>query len=250
MHIYRIFMLVTVVTGALSAQKPSLATSYKHPGLLYNMSYAFQMPAADLADRFGRNANVGVSLEYRTGQNWLTGLEFNYAFGQKVLDDPLKFLRNSEGYIYGVNRQVGGVVLRERGYYGGGYVGRWFPKVRTKSASGPRFTVGLGFMEHKIRIQDDQNTIAQLEGDYLKGYDRLSNGLAINQSVGWQYMSKGGANFSIALEATEGFTKNRRSFDFELGKPMTGKRLDILYGIRATWMLPIYSFTPSEEIFY
>ena len=54
------------------------------------------------------------------------------------------------------------------------------------------------------------------------------------------------ANFYFGLECLQGFTQNRRSFDYDSMSQDTKKRLDILYGARIAWILPLYKKPPSE----
>jgi hypothetical protein len=44
----------------------------------------------------------------------------------------------------------------------------------------------------------------------------------------------------------EGFTQSRRSYDYDLMKQDTKKRLDILYGGKVAWILPLYKKAPQE----
>ena len=46
-----------------------------------------------------------------------------------------------------------------------------------------------------------------------------------------------------------GFTQGRRDFLYDTGKPGTDTRLDILYGIRGGWYIPIFK-RKSEELFF
>ena len=53
-------------------------------------------------------------------------------------------------------------------------------------------------------------------------------------------------NFYFGFECLEGFTQNRRSYDFDLMSHDSKKRLDILYGARVAWILPLYKKAPAE----
>ncbi|MEO1715307.1 MAG: hypothetical protein AAFU60_18420, partial [Bacteroidota bacterium] len=57
-------------------------------------------------------------------------------------------------------------------------------------------------------------------------------------------------NFYAGFEIMEGFTVNRRSFNFDTQMADTTPRLDILYGFRLGWTLPFYVGENTEEIFY
>ena len=110
---------------------------------------------------------------------------------------------------------------------------------------------GIGFMQHKIRIENKDNDTPQLAGDLVKGYDRLSNGRMFNQFIGYMNLSNNHlVNFFAGLEVTEGFTRNRRSVNYDTGKHDGTKRLDMLYGLRFGWVLPLYSRAPEKVYYY
>jgi hypothetical protein len=93
--------------------------------------------------------------------------------------------------------------------------------------------------------------VPQLTGNYKKGYDRLTNGLAINEFIGYQMLSTNKrVNFYFGFEFTQGFTQSRRDFDFDTRSADTQKRFDSLMGIRAGWILPFYVGKGAAEIYY
>jgi hypothetical protein len=227
----------------------------KFPNSLFlNVSYSGQLPAGDLANRFGLSMAVGTGLEYfLANKNLIIGAEAYYLFGQTVKEDVLAFARTTEGEILGDIGTYARVDLRQRGYYWGGHIGRFFKtKEGGNQIGGLRVTLGGGFLQHYIRIQDNQNvSIAQLSGAYRAGYDRLTNGFALNQFVGWQVLSRNKRiNFHIGLELTEGFTKNRRGFNFDTGLREDKTRLDMLYALKFGWMLPFWTAQKASEIEY
>lgn len=219
--------------------------------ILLHISYSTQWPGADLAKDFGYNFNIGGGLEFMTGKgNWIAGFEGGYLFGQKVKNDVLKALRTPEGGIYGANRIFVSVQLRERGFYAGAMIGKLFSFVPGKR-SGIRVTIGGGLLQHKIRIQDDSRAVPQIDGDYAKGYDHLSNGLAFNEFIGYQLINrKKTINFFVGIESTQGFTQNRRSYNFDTMQKDETKRFDLLTGVRVGWTLPIYTVDDPDEIYY
>lgn len=102
-------------------------------------------------------------------------------------------------------------------------------------------TLGAGFLEHKIRIDVDKDDVPELSGDYLKGYDRLTNGLALTEFIGYMHCGNNRLiNFIFGFELTQAFTQNRRDFNFDQMKKDDNKRLDLLYGIKLGWFFPLY----------
>jgi hypothetical protein len=245
-----LFWNLSVCAATLQAQ---LMQNYSN-SLFLNVSYSAQLPAGELASRFGWSMSTGMSVEYFwANKNLIIGTEAYYLFGQTVKEDVLAFARTADGAIISDIGTYANVDLRQRGFYWGGHIGRFF---KTKEAGnqigGLRVTLGAGFLQHFIRIQDNQNVeIAQVSGAYRAGYDRLTNGLAFNQFIGWQVLSRNKRiNFHIGLELTEGFTQNRRGFNFDTGLRDDKTRLDMLYALKLGWMLPFWSAQKASEIEY
>lgn len=247
-----LFLLIFVLlyNSELSAQ----ASNNEPKGvILSKFTYGAQVPAGTLKERFGTNFIAGGGIDWQWGpKNWVLGLDAQYIFGNRVKEDPLVGLRTKEGNIIGNDREVADIPMRERGFYVGLTAGRVFPaNSKQSSRAGWRVNFGLGMLQHKIRIQDDpQRSVVQLTDVYKKGYDRLSNGLALQQYFGYQAMSKDRrSNFMAGFEFMQGFTQSRRSFDFATQGRDGKKRIDLLLGIRLGWILPFYA-DKAEDIYY
>lgn len=209
----------------------------------------FSLPGGDLADRFGWNSHVGGSLLFKTTQNWLFGVSSAFLFGNQVEeDDVLDPLRTEGGAILDRNGEFADILLLQRGYTVFGHFGKQFPWWGPNPNSGFVFLAGLGFIEHRIRIQDNNgNTVPALTGEYKKGYDRLTNGLGLRQEIGYHYLSNRRlVNFYVGLEVTQAFTRNRRSLNFDTRQTDTSDRFDLLYGLKAGWIIPLYKRVPRE----
>lgn len=225
----------------------------KGNGLLVRLSYGGHAPGGDLKNRFGPAFGVGSGLDFISSKsNWIAGLDFSYYFGSDVKEDVLASLRTPEGFIIGNNRTYSDIQLRMRGYYAGGHVGKLIGLGFANPRSGIRLTLGAGLLQHKVRIQDDpQSAVPQLSGEYKKGYDRLSNGLAFTEFIGYQVLSiDRRVNFYAGLEFTQGLTMSRRDYDFDTRAKDETERLDLLIGIKVGWILPIYFGREADEIYY
>lgn len=220
----------------------------KGKAFLSHYGLGLGLPAGDLADRFGLAGSAHLGVDFLTANNWLIGGETYLLFGSDLREDPLSIIRLPDGSIIGKDMLLADVALRERGLYVGARVGRIFGT--EKRRSGLRVTFGAGYLRHRIRIQDNTQTVTQLTGDYRKGYDRLTGGPALNQFVGWQHLSKNRRNnWIIGFEFTQGFTNTLRDWDFSTQTKLDQKRLDLQFNLRAAWTLPIY-LTKAEEIYY
>ncbi len=231
---------------ALQQEEPASPSA-----LLFSLSYAFQLPGGDLADRFGSSFSLGSGLEYLSASNWIAGINGQYFFGSEVEADVLAPLRTPEGFIYGNDKSVADIQLRQRGFYIGALVGKLLPLSPANPRSGLRLTLGGGLLQHRIRIQEDPlSVVPQLTGDYRQGYDRLSDGFSLQQFIGYQLLSPDGLlNFYAGIELTQAFTRNRRPFNFDTREAETGRRTDLLFGLRLGWILPFY-LRKANEIYY
>ncbi len=219
--------------------------------LTVNMMFGGHLSAADLADRFGNHMSTGIGVDYITPNDWFIGTQGIFYFGSKVKEDVIASLRDSDGLIFGANGDLSSIELRQRGIQVAGHLGRIF-RLNKKKRSGVRATIGGSFFQHKVRIQDDPVVpIPQLNKEYKRGYDRLSNGFGITQFIGYQHLgSMRRANFIIGIELTEAFTQNRRSFNFDTRSVDTSSRFDLVYGFRIAWQLPFYLGESAEDIQY
>ena len=220
----------------------------KGNAILTHLLFGYHVPGGDLSDRLGSAFSIGLGGEFLTKNNFILGVEGHYFYGNTVNEDPLAILRTPEGDIIGNDRLLASVALRQRGLYTGALVGKIFTFKQKRS--GIRFTLGAGWLSHKIRVQDDKGTVTQLTGDYIKGYDRLTAGLNIQQFIGWQHLAANRrANWILGLEFGQGFTNTRRDWDFTSRRKLDQKRMDLRFGIRAAWTIPFYVGN-AKEIFY
>ncbi len=216
--------------------------------VLFSLKAGAHLTGGDLAKRFGSFSSIGGNAEWLAENNFIIGLEGHYYFAAPVREDPLAILRTPEGDLIGRDQFLAEVDLRGRGHYLGGTLGYLF--ARSGMRSGLRVMLGAGLVRHKIRVQDDNRTLIQVQGEYAKGYDRLTGGLALNQFIGWQHLGPDRrANWFAGLEFTQAFTNTLREWDFSSMRKLEGRRTDLWFGLRLGWTLPLYQ-TPSEKIYY
>jgi hypothetical protein len=222
-------------------------------GFLAGFSYALQWPGGDLADRFGQHFSAGLSTEWQTDKNnWIIGLDGHFIFGNQVRTDVLAGLRTPEGLIYGNDKSPADIQLRQRGFYAGAKLGKLVLSSRQEPRSGLKVSLGVGFLQHKIRIQDDPSrAVPQLSQEYKKGYDRLTNGWALTQFIGYQKLANDRRlNFFFGLESMQAFTAGRRDFNFDTQSADNAARFDLSFGFRVGWVLPFYYGKGQDEISY
>src|SRR5690606_16803164 len=130
----------------------------------------------------------------KTKSNWIIGAKVDFIFGNKIKEDS--FLANIEGYEkshiafngYRVN-----INTFERGYMVGLQLGKIIALNDSRPDNGLMLLTTAGFLQHKILISTkNAGDVPQLSGDYVKGYDRLSNGLFLEQFIGYTHFATDG----------------------------------------------------------
>src|SRR5690606_34246815 len=199
------------------SQAQSLVKDSVMSALLLEFNYGFYMPGADLKARFGNSSLIGPSMKYKFGKNFVLGAEAFFMFGGNVKEaDILRGIVTEQGNLIGSNGLLESYTLSERGLLIKGEFGKIISFGSPNPNSGIYVAVGCGFFQHKIRIETDPEQVPQLSKEYKKGYDRLSNGIAISQFIGYRYFtSYKFLNLYGGFEIIEGFTQNRRKWNFD-----------------------------------
>ena len=218
---------------------------------LISISYSYQFPGGDLSKRFLSNNAIGGSYFYKTKNNWIIGADGFFMFRDTIKETGIfNSISTKDGNIIDGNGIYAEVHLYERGFYAGIKGGKLFPVFGPNKNSGIVILCGLGLLQHKIRIENPNNTASQIKGDYKKGYDRLTNGLALSEFIGYMFLGNSRlVSFYAGFEFTQALTQNRRSYNFDMMRPDKTKRSDLLSGFKIGWILPLYKRSP-EKYYY
>lgn len=251
--------IVAICLLRLSAngQEADFSTSRKDSAMampMISLSYAVQVPmGGDLGDRFGVAHHIGGSFAYKTRNNWLFSLSGHYIFGDHVADREklLDELLTPDNIIIGNDGAPAIVNIGQAGYIIDLRIGRMLPFIQANSNSGPLLSIGMAFMEHRITYGVENNTIPQVRGEYGKGYDRLTNGMMLNQFIGYHYQGDTRLlNFYAGFEFSQGFMGNRRSYDIPEQRKIDPRLTYFQFGFRIGWMLPFYKRDQNEYFYY
>ncbi len=202
----------------------------------------FDLPGADLNRQFGWSNTIGGSFMYKTNKNWLFSLNGDFIFGQNVeiVDQLFKEIGTSGGHIIDEGGIYTDISILERGMTADISVGKLFPVLSPNKNSGIVITLGLGYMYHKIRLEQNENAAPQISGDYAKGYDRLAGGLMFTEFIGYHfYGNNNTVNFYAGFEFHQGLTQALRPWNFDEMKPPKSNRLDLLNGFKVGWIIPL-----------
>ena len=247
----RIPIILLLILSFTSKAQVNIKDSVVNIPIL-GFNYSMQFPGGDMVKRFGQNSRIGGEFLFKTKSNYIFGIDWNYIFGNKVKEQNMfDSITTNTGDLIGRDGFLADLNLFERGFLTSLKFGKMFSVLAPNPNSGIVAIGGVGLLQHKIRIEDVNKALPQLDKDYRKGYDRLSNGLALSGFLGYIYLSnKRMINFYGGFEYVIGFTQSRRSWDFDKMKRDTEKRTDILYGFKLGWILPLYKKAPKEYYYY
>jgi hypothetical protein len=242
--------LMFCLTQAIQAQQDpsrdalSLVLVKPHGGIY--------LPGGHLSQRFGPGAMVGLDVAYKTKGNWQFGLSGSHVFGAPVRENNImRNITTSSGDIITESGVFEDYRLRQFGWAVYGKVGKIIPVVGPNPNSGLLVELGYGILQHKIWIETPRNNSPQISTEYKKGYDRLSNGMSFNPFIGYQHLSDNKLiNFFIGVDFHYAITQNRRTVNFDTGLPDTQQRTDLMLGLKAGWILPLYQRAEKAMLFY
>lgn len=255
--VQRIFfrlILVLIISGFLSQEtKAQLSiTDSTISTFILQVNYAYQIPGGDMAIEYGHNSVIGPEFAYKTDKNWIWALEANFIFGNTVKNagSIIEEITTDQGFVIGLDGTFTNIRPMERGFSTIVKVGKVIPVFNINPNSGINFNFGFGYIQHKIRWDVEGNNAPQLEADYKKGYDRFTEGIVLSQSIGLFYLGDGRLwNFRASAEVQEAFTTMKR-YNFDTMNGATESRLDLFFGIKLSWMIPLYGRAPKAMYFY
>jgi hypothetical protein len=246
-------LMLSLVATSLPFKKASGQASIADSTIqlfLITANYSAELPGADFAERFGTSHFLGASVSTKTSHNWKFTTSFDFLFGGRVKEDPLTMISADNGNLINGQGTFEPLEYQQRGFRATVRAGKVLPVFGPNPNSGLLLQAGGGFFQHKIRYNTQSQGVFQLRDDYVKGYDRLTNGFALTQTIGYLNLSDNKLiNFKVAFQVTEAFTKNRRSWNFDEMRKADEQRLDLLYGIKISWSWPVYD-KASQGYYY
>lgn len=211
-------------------------------------NYSPHLPGGDLIERVGFHNSLGIYAEYKNKKNWLFGLEGNFIFGNTIKDESfLDAYRTERGEIISPNGGYAIILLFHRGWSINATVSKLLPVIGPNPNSGILLKAGIGTMFHKIRIETQEDFLPYLQDEYLKGLDRFTLGINVKGFAGYMHMSNNSfLRFYAGPEIIAGFNRGMRDYLFDTRAPDQRNRLDIMFGFRVGYIIPIYERTSNE----
>ena len=239
-------LLLLICIGLTSRAQKSISDSVISISHI-DFMYALQTPSGDLADRFGFFHGIGGGFFHKGKNNFEYGGGVTFLFGTQIRERTIiDNLLTQNSTILDSDGRAANLLVSMRGWQVRVNIGKVFSLNKPNPNSGILVRAGIGFMQHKIRVEDRQVNTPQLAWPYQKGYDRLTNGVMFTQFIGYQiYSNTKLVNFYAGIEFNEAFTKNRRLYNFSEKRQDTDARFDSSVGFKFGWMIPIYKRAPK-----
>jgi len=248
---YSLLVILSVVAWEnVSAQRNMTDSILATP--LFGIQYGGTFSGGDLKERYGYFNHVGATIGYKFPNNWYMGVSGNFLFGNQIHlrhSDLFGHLMDKDGLITAATGGPATIVTFSRGIHVNIEIGKVLHRFGHNKNSGLWLKFGTGYLNHRIRIESNEDLVPLLEKDYRKGYDRYTAGLNTSQFVGYLFLSnRGFLNFYAGFFMQEGFTQNKRKvfFDRPDHSVSTKIRMDVLYGFKVGWIMPLYRRIPRE----
>lgn len=240
-------LLLLILFPAFGQAQQSIRDSSISAGLL-EVTFRGGIPTGDWGSRFGIVSAIGLQGGYKFHNNLYLNTGVQVIFGDAVNEtDILEPILDASGLLIGNEGILTEYRINAAGFLVPFSVGKIFPIFPSHNPnSGIYVELGGQYLRHRVGFEAYDDDVAQITGDYRKGYDRLTAGFGLRQSVGYTYFdSRGYVNLSIGVDFSQSFTRGQRSIQFDTGEPYTSSFVDLLSGIRFSWTYPIYNRAPQ-----
>ena len=213
------------------------------------IDYSYQIPIGSLSEDFGHNSSIGMSYMILKN-NIITGVEGSFMFGNNIKnEDILSNITTNEGFLINSSGELNQVIFYQRGFNSHILFGKKLKKDPNK-LTGLYIYGGLGYIDHKIRIEADRSHLPQINDDYIKGYDNYSRGVSTKLYVNYMYLDKRKyATYNFGINFINAFIKNQRPYSFnEMSPNNQDWKLNQLIGMTIGVIIPINR--KNEEKFH
>lgn len=204
-------------------------------------AYSYNIPSADMSNRFGDFNGTLLGVYYKSKSQWTMGVSGTFYFGSQLKEDNLLYnLSNSSGTINSTNGNPAKYALSMHGYSVQANLGKMFRLFNRFPNSGLLVELSGGYISHWINFSIPQNDIPPLDDAHIKGYDRLSGGLAMTEFIGFMHYSASRfLNFKTGLSFTQANVQNFRQFNYDTQSMELGVLQDRISSFVFCWFIPI-----------
>ena len=232
------------VAAQTDRQLDEAVVSSPHVGLVVGGA----APQGDWAQRYGVFGTVGMTAGLKTERNGYLYVKALSWSGADVTEPQLlSDLTTEQGHIIDNEGDIAQITVTGRGGQFGAGVGKIFPTASSNLNSGWLVKAGVGSLHHNVHFDYTENRISPLEGDRVKGYDRMRWGAYAEAWLGYWLMSTDQRlNAFVGLSAGVAKTWSLRSINFDTLEPNAPEVWDGWMGVEAGWVFHIYKRAQKE----
>jgi hypothetical protein len=246
------FIFILLIYNYLIAQI-SLKDSSATIGFLH-FGGGIGMPSGSWAKNYGLMPQILLETGLKIKSNWACTIHGGFIFSDQVKFRSQLFqdIDTFDGLLIDSNGELVFPDVTMQGWSTGIRIGKIFSNIFWKDPnpnSGIFIDLGYSLIRHKLNIQVPQ-TLPIMQGDYLKGYDRLTLSQGVNLLIGYRFFNnKRYLNFVIFSEFSWLNSKNLRGYNYDTRSYSNQITTDILNCIKIMWCLPLYQRAP-EKFYY
>ncbi len=248
----KILTLIFFCTLALNTRGQNVSKEALDAWLIMP-TLGFYGSGGELGDRIKRGLDVGLKVEYKTSGNWHFGLGGQYLYSNSVRDEDAVIapMLTEGGEVFNPTGTYARVAIDLRGVSAMANLGKTTPILAVNPNSGVDLQISGGYLAYWYNISSGNQNVPQIQDEYEKGYDQLSMGVILRQSIGYQYLSpKKTINLRLSFEVSEIWAENVRGYNYASGEKTSGREPSLLYGLRLSWILPIYGSGAGRDEYY
>ena len=238
------------IVFVLGSAKAADTTSYgRH--LCFGVGVAPSIGLVQFGQQYLRFSSIPITAYYKTNKNYTYGLMGSGYFGSDIVQPGLFTGMTYDNQLIDINGNPAQVRFQMRGWYAMATGGKIFSFKRQRNLNkGIHVRMGAGFMQHKIRMQFDSDKLPQLEDAYIKGYDRLHNGLMLMAGAQYHVIAMRNLSLFAGIDYVQGYTKNRRSWEYSLNKKDDCIKTDQYINLNAGIIIPLKMYKKTEARYF
>src|SRR3569832_1508345 len=124
------------------------------------VGYGHYLPGGDMVARFSNNSSLFLQADFKLINYWIFGVTGNYLFGKTVKEHLFDSIAK-DNIIINDEGDFADIRLYERGFTVAVSMGRMIVLTKKRPNCGVVINAGVGFIQHKIRIEVIGNNVPQ-----------------------------------------------------------------------------------------
>lgn len=235
---------IVLLVFSVNAQYSDKDTSNNE--VLIPLGLSIDFPSGDFSSRFGTFKSLNIGFLYKNRKQFIMGIQYNYLFGAKLKDNSsFAPILTDRGDIIASSGVPGLIRFSGIAHHLKGSFGKIITLWDNNPNNGLLLLSSLGIFQHKIKIEVPENDIPQLNVNYRKGYDRLSNGLSFTQFIGYIHLAESKNDgrqvfvptYYFGFDISNAWTKNRRDWNYDLFMKDEQLYQDRLISFKIGWII-------------